>query len=178
MGEPVGLAVEGQHRALDLLVVFELHLEQPHQLDADAGRAGDADQRVGVGRVHLLDVPAGDQIAHGGAAVAGHHDALGGRDGHDGGAVRGDVGGEPRRQRATARQQLGGGVGQELREGGRPRIGEHIWKTPGWIKTRCHVVPFRYVIASARSSGSSRNRPRPPLQLKHNIPRTQPVRRS
>ena len=41
-GEPVGLAVEGEQRALDLLVVLELDLEQPDQLDGDAGRAGDA----------------------------------------------------------------------------------------------------------------------------------------
>ena len=98
-GQPVGLAVEREHGALDLLVVLELDLEQPHQLDADAGRARDADQRVRVGGVHLLDVAAGDQVAHGGPPVTGHHHAVGEGQRHDRGRVRSDVGGHAGRQR-------------------------------------------------------------------------------
>ena len=41
--QPVGLAVQRQRGALDLLVVLELHLEQPHHLDGEPGGAGDAD---------------------------------------------------------------------------------------------------------------------------------------
>jgi hypothetical protein len=76
--------------------------------------------------VHLFDVAAGDQVAHRRPPVAGHHDALGGGDRDDRGAVRGDVGGQARRQRPAARQQLGRRMGQELREGGRPRVGEDV----------------------------------------------------
>jgi hypothetical protein len=106
--------------------MLQLHLEQAHQLDTDAGRPGDADQRVRVGRMHLLDVPARDQVAHRRAPVTGHHDALARGDRHDRGAVRRDVGRQPRRQRPAPRQQLGAHLGQELREGGRPRRAEDI----------------------------------------------------
>jgi hypothetical protein len=43
-GQAVGLALEGQlDRALDLLVVLQLDLEELDQLDGEAGRPGDAD---------------------------------------------------------------------------------------------------------------------------------------
>ena len=78
---------------LDLLVVLELGLEQPHHLDREAGGAGDADAGVLVGREDLLDVALGDDVAHRGAPVAGHHHAAGERRGHDRRAVRRQVGG-------------------------------------------------------------------------------------
>ncbi len=86
--EPVGLAVHRERGALDLLVVLELGLEQPHHLDREPGGAGDADAGVLVGREDLLDVALGDDVAHRGAPVAGHHDAAGEGRGHDRGAVR------------------------------------------------------------------------------------------
>ena len=52
--EPVRLALQGQQRALDLLVVLELDLEELDQLDGEAGRAGDADGGVVVGGEDLL----------------------------------------------------------------------------------------------------------------------------
>ena len=45
-GEPVRLAVEGERGALDLLVVLEFDLVQPHDLDREAGGSGDADEGV------------------------------------------------------------------------------------------------------------------------------------
>ena len=103
-GEAVGLAVEGEREALDLLVVLELDLVEPDHLDRDARGAGDADDAVGVGRVDLLDVAAGDQVAHGGAAVAAHEDAALVGDGDDRGAVRA-------RGRRPATAGSGGGPG-------------------------------------------------------------------
>ena len=103
-GQPVGLAVQGELGALDLLVVLELDLVQPDDLDRDAGRAGDADQAVVVGGEHLLDVALGDQVAHGGAPVAGHHDAAVEDRGDDRGAVGQRRCG--RRPAAGARRQL------------------------------------------------------------------------
>ena len=70
LAELVGLALEAERLALDLLVVLELHLEQLHHLDRGAGRAGDGDAGVVVGREHLLDAAAGDHVAGGGATVA------------------------------------------------------------------------------------------------------------
>ena len=87
-GQPVGLAVEGQRGALDLLVVLELDLEQPDQLDGQPGRAGDADAGELVGREDLLDVALGDDVAHRRPTVAGHHDAVAERRSDDRGAVR------------------------------------------------------------------------------------------
>ena len=52
--EPVGLALQREQRALDLLVVLELDLEELDQLDRDAGGPGDADGGVLVGAEHLL----------------------------------------------------------------------------------------------------------------------------
>ena len=87
-GEPVGLAVEGEHGALDLLVVLELDLEQPDHLDREAGGAGDADRGELVGLEDLLDVALGDDVAHRGAPVAGHHDAAADGRRDDRGGVR------------------------------------------------------------------------------------------
>src|SRR5699024_3303088 len=42
-GQPGGLALEGERGALDLLVVLELHLEEPHELERESRGPGNAD---------------------------------------------------------------------------------------------------------------------------------------
>ena len=49
--------------ALDLLVVLELELEQLDHLHGRAGRAGDGDAAVAVGREHLLHRAVADEVA-------------------------------------------------------------------------------------------------------------------
>ena len=105
--EPVGLAVHRERGALDLLVVLELGLEQPHHLDREAGGAGDADRGELVGREDLLDVALGDDVAHRGPAVTGHDHAAGERRRHDRGAVRGEVAGVALRAAARRRRAAG-----------------------------------------------------------------------
>ena len=63
LAELVGLALEGEVLALDLLVVLELGLEQAGHLHGGAGGAGDADAREVVGLEDLLDAPVGDLVA-------------------------------------------------------------------------------------------------------------------
>ena len=87
LAELVGLALEAEDHALDLLVVLELGLEQADHLHRRPGRAGDGHRRVAVGREDLLHGPVGDGVALGGPPVAGHHDAVGEPQGHHGGAV-------------------------------------------------------------------------------------------
>ena len=58
----VGLALEAQRLALDLLVVLELELEEPDHLDGRAGGAGDGHARPAVGGEHLLDRAVADQL--------------------------------------------------------------------------------------------------------------------
>ena len=62
-GQPVGLALERQRAALELLVVLELDLEQPDDLEPHPGHAGDADARVLVRAEDLLDVTLRDEVA-------------------------------------------------------------------------------------------------------------------
>jgi hypothetical protein len=119
--------VQGEHRALDLLEVLQLHLVEPDQLDPDPGGAGHADQRVRVRGVDLLDVPVRDEVAHRRTPVAGHDHAAYARDRDDRGGVWSHVGGEPGRQRPAAGQQLGRGEAQKLREGRRLRRGKSGW---------------------------------------------------
>ena len=83
----VGLALEGERLALDLLVVLELQLEQPDHLHGRPGGAGDGDAGVAIGRVHLLHVAMADEVAGGGPAIAGHDHAVDVADGDHGGAV-------------------------------------------------------------------------------------------
>ena len=85
--ELVGLALEAERRALDLLVVLELELEQLDHLDGRARRAGDGDAGVLVGREHLLDRPVADEVARRGPAVAREHHTVEVADRHHGGAV-------------------------------------------------------------------------------------------
>ena len=102
-GQPVGLPHQRQRLALDLLVVLELDLEQPDQLDRDPGGPGDADDRELIGREHLLDVALGDDVAHRGPPVAGHDHTAGEGRGDDRRAVRGEVADAGRRRsRVTA----------------------------------------------------------------------------
>src|SRR5690348_8689663 len=87
-GQPVRLPVQRHRPALDLLVVHQLDREQPGELVPEAAGA-----RVGIsGEVvaaeHLLQVPLGDEVPHGGPPVAGQHDPVITGRGHDGGAVR------------------------------------------------------------------------------------------
>ena len=110
-GQPVGLAVKGQLGALDLLVVLELDLVEPDDLDRQPRHAGDADQRVVIGLEDLLDVALRDQVARGGAPVAGHDHTVGVDRRDDGRAVRD---GGPVTHRA----------GQQLRGCGTDEVGE------------------------------------------------------
>jgi hypothetical protein len=88
LGELVGLALERQRLALDLLVVLELGLEQAHHVDSGSGDTGDGHPRKVVGWEHLLEPPVGDGVAAGGTPVAGEHDAVGEPDGDDRRTVR------------------------------------------------------------------------------------------
>ena len=135
-GEPVGLAVHRQRRALDLLVVLELGLEQPDHLDREARGAGDADHRELVGREDLLDVALGDDVAHRRAPVPGHHDAAGegGRD--DRGAVRGQAAGVTGGDRAPRRQQVGRLGAEEVGEARRP--GGHVGRRQAGVAHAAH----------------------------------------
>ena len=126
-GQAVRLALQGELRALDLLEVLQLQLEELDHLDGETGGAGDTDRRVLVGREDLLDVPLRDDVAHRGPPVTGEHDPAGERHGHDGRAVRRldhALGG---RQLPVARKHLRLVLGQEVHEGRRPRRQEGSW---------------------------------------------------
>ena len=84
----VGLALQAQRRALDLLVVLELQLEQLDHLHRRAGGAGDGHAAEAVGLHDLLHAAVADEVAAGGPAVAGHHHAVGEAHRHAGGRVR------------------------------------------------------------------------------------------
>ena len=87
LAQLVGLALEAEDDALDLLVVLELGLEEPDHLDRRPGGAGDGHRRVAVGREDLLHGPVGDGVPLGGPPVAGHDDAVGEAQCHHRGAV-------------------------------------------------------------------------------------------
>ena len=76
LAQPVGLAVEREVVALDLLVVLELGLEELRHLHGRARRAGDAHAGEVVGLEDLLDATARDLIAGGRLAIAGHDHAV------------------------------------------------------------------------------------------------------
>ena len=118
LAELVGLALEREGLALDLLVVLELHLEQLHHLDRRPGGTGDGDAGVVVGREHLLDAPAGDGVSRGGAPVARHHHAAVVADRDHGGAV-GDLERRATRRCVEARtgEVVGGDAAQQVDEG-------------------------------------------------------------
>jgi hypothetical protein len=96
--------------------VLEFDLVELDQLDAEAGRARDADERVAVCGEDLLDVAAGDVVAHGGAPVAGHDDAFGGAERDDGGGVAAHLGEVAGRQGPSPWQQFRCRLREELRE--------------------------------------------------------------
>ena len=76
LAQLVGLALEAERHALDLLVVLELGLEEPDHLHGRTGRPGDGHRRVAVGGEDLLHGPVGDDVALGGPPVAGHDHAV------------------------------------------------------------------------------------------------------
>ena len=120
LSELVGLALEREGFAFDLLVVLELHLEELHELDGGPRGARDGDAGEFVGGEDLLHPPVGDHVAGSGAPVAGHHDALVVANREHRGAVH-DVDGagglragrsvEPRRGKAFGR-----GLAEQLHE--------------------------------------------------------------
>ena len=111
--ELVGLALEAEGGALDLLVVLEVGLEEPGHLHRRAGGAGDGHAAVAVGREHLLHGPVGDGVALGGPAVAGHDHAVGVADGHDRRAV-----GDLHRAAVVEQRLITVQAAQQLREAG------------------------------------------------------------
>ena len=138
-GQLVGLAVEGQRDALDLLVVLQLDREQAHRLDREPGRARDAGRRVVVGDEDLLHVARGDEVAHGGPPVAGDRHPAGEHRGDDRrpvghvAAASGVTAGRPPGQEVgphlAEEVDERGGPGAEVR-GGQGRRGLHRWGAP------------------------------------------------
>ncbi len=135
--------------ALELLVVLELDLEQPDQLDPDARDAGDADAGELVAAEHLVDVALHDHVPRGRPPVADHdHAALAGR-GDDRGPVR-QVGQRARRRPARGagpgrrscgvRQQLGGCDSEKVGERRGPRAQVRPGKPPS-VGIRAHADP-------------------------------------
>ena len=122
--------------------MLELDLEQASHLDREAGGAGDADARVLVGLEDLLDVALRNDVAHRGAAVAGHDHTAVERGGHDRGAVR-DAGELTGGGAGRTGQHLGRLRGQEVGERGASHgpvaVGKHHgaahWP-PFWTKLR------------------------------------------
>ena len=81
------------------------------------GGAGDADAGELVGGEDLLDVALGDDVAHRGAPVTGHHHAARERRGDDRGAVRREVGRRcPRGSERRLGSRSGACVGEEVGE--------------------------------------------------------------
>ena len=168
--ELVGLALERERLAFDLLVVLELHLEQLDHLDRGTGGPGDGDAGVVVGREDLLDAPAGDRVPGGGAPVARHHHSPGEADGEDGGAVgdverRGTGGslqpgtGEVVRRDATQEVDEGRAGIEARRERGKRRLG-HAGEPIRGLRVRRRPGQYRSARRSARGrpSGSFRTR--------------------
>ena len=140
-GEPVGLALQGELRALDLLEVLELQLEELDHLHRQPGGAGDADRRVLVGGEDLLDVALRDDVAHGRPAVAGQHHAAGERGRHDRRAVRSLHRALHRRQRTPAGQLVRHVVREEIHERGGAGRQEGGRQTPRVTRVGFHACP-------------------------------------
>jgi hypothetical protein len=136
LAELVGLALDAERRPLDLLVVFELQLEQTHHVDGRAGSSGDRDARVPIGREHLLDRAVADPVARRRTAVARHHHAVGVAHGDARGAVRDRRGAVVRRRH---RRRLQSDASNEAREIGTRVIGrgerrQHVaYSPPFWM---------------------------------------------
>ena len=102
LAELVGLAVEAQGLAFDLLIMLQLHLEEADHFHGDSRRATDGHTRVPVGRKHLLDGAVADEVSRGGTSVTGHDDPVLVTDGDQGGGVWGQLS-----LRAVDRQTIG-----------------------------------------------------------------------
>ena len=96
--------------------MLKLELEQPDELKADPGHAGDPDAGEVVTAEHLLDVPLGDHVPGGRAPVARHDHAAVVVHGHDRGPVR-EVPGDRRARACRAGQQSWSGRGDEVGKG-------------------------------------------------------------
>jgi hypothetical protein len=57
--------------------VLELHAQEPRHLDRRPRRARDRHERVGVGRVDLLDVARADHVVHGREPISGDEHPVG-----------------------------------------------------------------------------------------------------
>ena len=86
--EPVGLALKAERQPLDLLKMFQLHLEEPDELDGNPRHPGDADHARLIGAEDLLDVVHCDHVSDSGATVPRNHHSIGVSASDDGGAVR------------------------------------------------------------------------------------------
>ena len=127
LAELVGLAVEREVLALDLLVVLELGLEEAGHLHGGTGRARDAHAGEVVGLEDLLDAAVGDLVALAGLAVARHDDAVAVAQREDRGAVGHP--GHARRRRPRARapgSRCGDVAAQELGEARVRVVGEAL----------------------------------------------------
>jgi hypothetical protein len=154
--EFVGLALERQALALDLLVVLELGLEQANDLDRRTGGARYRHRRHVVGREHLLDRAMGDLKPFGGPAITGHDDALGETQSEHGGPL-GSLHSSCRE--VGARDDFGPVVPHELGErgpGAEQRRAQEI-VVPGFV---IQAVAFSANLsARRRSSAGSSNFP-------------------
>ena len=134
LAELVGLALEREGLALDLLVVLELHLEEAHHLDRGPGGPGDGDAGEVVGREHLLDAAVGDRVPGRGPTVTGHHHAAGEADGEDRRAV-GDLDGHGTHggvREARPREVVRRDLPQQVDEG-RPGVEPRAKGGKGWL---------------------------------------------
>ena len=88
LGELVGLPLELEGFALDLLVMLELYAQYPSHFDGGARGPRDGHERMVVSRVHLLDVAGRDAVAFGREPISRHHHAVGELEGEHGRTVR------------------------------------------------------------------------------------------
>ena len=133
------VAFPGHGDALDLLEVRQLDLIQLHHVHREPDGAREGHRAVVVGRVHLLQVTLGDEVAHGGPPVARDEHAVPVGEGQHGRAVRGALGVDTVGKDPPGAQQLGAVGRQELREGRGARC-EELLPQPALVLAR-HVVP-------------------------------------
>src|SRR5690606_24212538 len=145
-----------QGAPLALLVVFQLHLEELGQLDADAGGARDGDRGELVGAEQLVHVAVGDHVAGGRPAVTGQDDAAGEDQGHDRGGLGGEVGGGAVRGGTGAvGQPVGTDLAEEVDERRGPRTHERGGQSSTAHDRFSHATPFGGA-PSARTDGAPR----------------------
>jgi len=144
LAQLVGLAVEREVVALDLLVVLQLRLEELGHLHGGAGGAGDADAREVVGLEDLLHPAARDLKARRRLTVARHDHALAVPEGEDGRAVgHGHRAVDARRE---AREQVRRVTLEELHEARRGVVDERALPAAGRRIVRgtskAHIPPL------------------------------------